>query len=764
MVLARWQATITDEAGNVQPAASVTVRSEGVGNPLANLFTDREGVTPTGNPITADGDGYAAFHVAGGAYRITAELGAFSQIWRYVAVGLGAESDEINPGVPFTFDAGVNDADPGSGDIRFNNSTPGLATFIYISDSTADAVDVSAWIDTFDDGGAGANRGVITLTGDGGLALLVATISGAVVDATGYKKIPIVVLSASAASTFTAGRRFGVTQDRAPVNGVNGTNGITPGLAFTFDSSTSMADPGTGDFRFNDATLASVTAAAFDDQSSVSGNPDVSAAVLAWDDSTNTSNRGYLLIKKTAATQNFALYRITGASTDNSGWTQLALTHVASAGSFANADPCTVEFSPAGNIGATGASGTGSPSAPQGRLTLATAVPVMTTTQGGKTTIFYAPYIGQFAPLYDGANFTMTDLGGELSQTTTDTTKSPAAVVQDACYDLFLWDDNGTKRCTRGPAWSKAATITVTIATPAVVTWTGHGLQEGDPVVFTTTGALPTGITAGTTYYVGRSPAANTFNLSTTVANAAAGTFVTTTGAQSGTHTGTNRTRARGTGAGTSELVQTKGVNLNANNITNGPAASRGTYVGTVRSNGSSQIDWILGALATGGTSAVLNIWNAYNRVPVSTFVQDDTNSWNYSTATWRSADNSVAMRVSFVTGLAEDSFDAKYWSMSLNDGGTINLVNGRYCGIGYGATNALASGCSPGFAHITTFAIAGVRLPMQANFVKISDIGSNYCQAIEYADVLNASITTWYGDNNSATTQQNGLFFSGRF
>lgn len=94
MALSRWQATIVDDAGNIQPAASVTVRREVIGSPLANLFEDRDGLVPTGNPITADGEGYAFFHVAGGAYRITASKGGFTREWRYVALGTAAESDE----------------------------------------------------------------------------------------------------------------------------------------------------------------------------------------------------------------------------------------------------------------------------------------------------------------------------------------------------------------------------------------------------------------------------------------------------------------------------------------------------------------------------------------------------------------------------------------------------------------------------------------------------------------------------------------------
>jgi len=51
-----------------------------------------------------------------------------------------------------------------------------------------------------------------------------------------------------------------------------------------------MADPGTGGIRFNSATWASVTAIAIDDNSADTGNPDVSATVLSWDDSTNTTD------------------------------------------------------------------------------------------------------------------------------------------------------------------------------------------------------------------------------------------------------------------------------------------------------------------------------------------------------------------------------------------------------------------------------------------------------------------------------------------
>lgn len=84
----------------------------------------------------------------------------------------------------------------------------------------------------------------------------------------------------------------------------------------------------------------------------------------------------------------------------------------------------------------------------------------------------------------------------------------------------------------------QSSVVTITIATPGVVTWFygAHGMSGGESIVFTTTGALPTGITAGTTYYVlAASITSTTFRISDTPG----GTAIDTTGTQSGIHTAT---------------------------------------------------------------------------------------------------------------------------------------------------------------------------------------------------------------------------------
>lgn len=86
------------------------------------------------------------------------------------------------------------------------------------------------------------------------------------------------------------------------------------------------------------------------------------------------------------------------------------------------------------------------------------------------------------------------------------------------------------------------STVTITIASPAVITWTAHGLLPNATVYFYTGGALPTGLTASDTsvssptlyYVIGSSITANTFQVATSLANAKAGTAVNTSGTQSG--------------------------------------------------------------------------------------------------------------------------------------------------------------------------------------------------------------------------------------
>ncbi|MBV8049119.1 MAG: hypothetical protein JO171_18370, partial [Paludibacterium sp.] len=74
-----------------------------------------------------------------------------------------------------------------------------------------------------------------------------------------------------------------------------------------------------------------------------------------------------------------------------------------------------------------------------------------------------------------------------------------------------------------------SATVTVTSATPGVVTWNGHNMANGQPVTLSTTGTMPGGLAPNFTYYlVGAT--ANTFQLAASKGGAPLATSSSGTG------------------------------------------------------------------------------------------------------------------------------------------------------------------------------------------------------------------------------------------
>lgn len=86
--------------------------------------------------------------------------------------------------------------------------------------------------------------------------------------------------------------------------------------------------------------------------------------------------------------------------------------------------------------------------------------------------------------------------------------------------------------CTEYLAHATGA-ATISIASPAVVAKSSHGYSANETCQFSTTGALPTGVTAGTTYWViSTGLTSGQFQISLTKGGAA----INTSGTQSGTH------------------------------------------------------------------------------------------------------------------------------------------------------------------------------------------------------------------------------------
>jgi hypothetical protein len=194
-------------------------------------------------------------------------------------------------------------------------------------------------------------------------------------------------------------------------------------------------------------------------------------------------------------------------------------------------------------------------------------------------------------------------------------------------------------------------------------------------------------------------------------------------------------TRAAGTA-----LTLVNGIWLNNAAITNGPAASRATYVGTTLSDASSQLNWRFGAA---NTAAIFGLWNCYNRRRVCSLAREQTDSWTYATAAWRLYNANGANGHRFVCGLLEDAFTARFH-------GIVSGASGGAIGIGYDVTNA--------FSGTTAEANQATFDSLVAEF-STTALGNHAFFAIEYAAL--AATVTFYGDAGDAFHQA-GIHFEG--
>jgi hypothetical protein len=132
--------------------------------------------------------------------------------------------------------------------------------------------------------------------------------------------------------------------------GATGATGNQSGLSMTFSNSTSDADPGAGKVAFNNGTVSSVTVLFVDDADD--NGVDISSFVQSWDDVSNATARGFLTVTKEGTPSTYAIFKVSGAVTDASGYTKVAVTHVISNGTFSNADGVSVQFVHSGADGA----------------------------------------------------------------------------------------------------------------------------------------------------------------------------------------------------------------------------------------------------------------------------------------------------------------------------------------------------------------------------------------------------------------------------
>jgi hypothetical protein len=123
-----------------------------------------------------------------------------------------------------------------------------------------------------------------------------------------------------------------------------------------------------------------------------------------------------------------------------------------------------------------------------------------------------------------------------------------------------------------------------------------------------------------------------------------------------------NTVRSAGT-----QLTMVGGILLNAQSITNGPAASRGTYVGTTYCQTSNQLLWEVAGVDIPGR---YHVWNAYNRVNVGGTNVEGAGSWTSVAIVWELMNSTAANRFEAVLGLQEDSVDVMLLLMATTGAG----------------------------------------------------------------------------------------------
>lgn len=209
---------------------------------------------------------------------------------------------------------------------------------------------------------------------------------------------------------------------------------------------------------------------------------------------------------------------------------------------------------------------------------------------------------------------------------------------------------------------SPSAAVTFTIASPCVMTWNQSQLPDNTAVSFTTSGTLPTGITAGAIYYV-KQLGDSTYNLRV----AASGSPITTSGSQAGTHTATATLHnvyeallpsATSTGSSIAGTVLTIAGTITGaysiGQILSGTGVTANTTITAFISGTGGAGTYTVSVSQTVGSTAITGV------APVT-----DSNSWARADSTnrWRMFDSSTSSQtanvgaitvVETITGLAD--------------------------------------------------------------------------------------------------------------
>ena len=128
-----------------------------------------------------------------------------------------------NSQLSMTWDNATADADNGAGKIAWNHATIASATILYIDDVDDAAASIQPYVDTWDVITNATAKGIVTITKEAAPGTFATfKVTGAVVDASGYSKVP--VTHVVSAGSFTDGDGVNVHFNYSGLDGADGTD------------------------------------------------------------------------------------------------------------------------------------------------------------------------------------------------------------------------------------------------------------------------------------------------------------------------------------------------------------------------------------------------------------------------------------------------------------------------------------------------------------------------------------------------------------
>lgn len=141
-------------------------------------------------------------------------------------------------------------------------------------------------------------------------------------------------------------------------DGADGADGAS-GIQQIFDNATADADPGNGEFRFNNSDPASATVIFVDDLENAGGS-DVSSRFSSWESISDSTVKGVISIQGIDDPGDWADFEL-DSITDATGYTKLNVTPLGASGAFGNSERYGIQFAPSGDTGSQGSTGATGP-------------------------------------------------------------------------------------------------------------------------------------------------------------------------------------------------------------------------------------------------------------------------------------------------------------------------------------------------------------------------------------------------------------------